>query len=135
MESDERAAHIRLILVGLVTVLIAAVIDAVIEYPRAVAALATWICSSDAPLPAGRSACETGFVAQRLLERYQYYLGGVAIAGFLVSLAGVVRRHRSWLPAQTEVLRLGGMLVGLLALGLLVSCTSTSFCGLSLTCT
>ena len=135
MESDERGSHIRLIVVGLVTILIAALLDAAIEYPRAATALAAWICNSDAPLPAGRSACETGFIVERMLERYQYYLGGVAIAGFLVSLAGIVGRRRSWLSAQAEVFRLGVLLVGLLALGLLVSCTSTSICGLSLTCT
>ena len=134
METDERAAHFRLLWLGLATIVIAAVLDAALEWPRANAALATWICNSDAPLPAGHSGCETGFIAQRLLERYQYYLGGVSIAAFLVSMAGLMRRW-NWPGLQPEVLRLGALLVCLLALGLLVSCTSTSFCGLSLTCT
>lgn len=136
---DMSAAQRRLIWFTFGALVLAALCDALIEYPRAVVALASWVCGSDAPLPAGRDGCESSFIAGRLLERYPFYLAGAAFIGFVAGAILVARdvvRARLERPqAGRELLYLAGLVIGLLAFGLLVSCSANATCSASLTCT
>jgi hypothetical protein len=132
-------AHRRLAWFALGAVVLAALGDGLIEYPRATVALAAWVCGSDAPLPAGRGACESSFLLGRLLERYPIYLAGAAFAGFVLGAAwlarDVARARLERGHLSRELMHLAGLVVGLLAFGLLVSCSANATCAASLTCT
>ena len=53
METDERAVHLRLLWLGAAAVVIAAILDAAIEWPRANVALATFPAASGVPGTSG----------------------------------------------------------------------------------
>ena len=113
-------------------------VELAVESRRAGAALAAWICRTS-PTPAGPQACENAFILRWMTGHLPLYVlatGIVAILATAVSLA--IRTARSGLARSfpwDRLMRVGAIVVGLIALAELVACAGDATCGLSVNCT